>query len=510
MLLLGFCATLVSVASLAWLGPQAQLRRRLGGVRAFALPSIEELTTSATAAPVPTIGDFDELGSDDFDHGPVGVLLLTKGAPETPDDVEQYLVNVFCDPEILTLPPSLSLFKRPLAAFIAKSKAEEARVAMEIAGGRSPQMTTIRAQADALQLQLAERGVDARLYIAARYWSPYADEVIEDMKREGIQKLVIIPIYPQFSISTSGSSLRVLEQLMYTDPGFPAKSSVVPAWYNRRGFLEATAEGIQQTLVSLPDPEKAHVLYTAQGLPRKYIDDLNDPYQGQVEHHVLLSGLHLLTHSPLWYAGGEDGRTSDQGAGGARRGQQPLAFVPGSARTVAAQLDWPFDFGRNRGPRKAREEGAGASAGHAPLSWLGEVAYAQTNRLAQTYAFSIGHLPGARANLFCVRAHGYTQRDRPRVCRARGIRGHHLVCAGAHPPAHTEPGMHFAHRRSEVWLLTSVNFQVPTLGVAPKFVDMLATVVMEALPDLSRASFSQECYSAAQPYTYLIQYQPVQ
>ena len=197
------------------------------------------VTTSPGSSTLKLASDvnFDTLGT--ADTSPVGVLLLSVGAPETADDVEEYLYNVFCDPEILTLPPALSwALKRPLAWFIAKTRTEEAKQAMQVAGGRSPQLQTIQEQAQAVADELAKRGVAEKLYAAMRYWHPFASEAVEAMKKDGISKLIIIPLYPQFSISTSGSSLRVLERMLYTDPGFPLKSSVVPAWYNRPGFLK--------------------------------------------------------------------------------------------------------------------------------------------------------------------------------------------------------------------------------------------------------------------------------
>ena len=149
--------------------------------------------------------DFATLGEEAADHGPIGVLLLSVGSPETPDDVEEFLYNVFCDPEIRTLPPAISwAFKRPLAWFIAKDRAVEARESMVLAGGRSPSLLTINAQAAALREELADRGVDARPFIAFRYWKPFAEDAVEAIKEAGIQKLVILPLYPQFSLSTSG------------------------------------------------------------------------------------------------------------------------------------------------------------------------------------------------------------------------------------------------------------------------------------------------------------------
>ena len=82
------------------------------------------------------------------------------------------------------------------------------------AGGRSPQLSTIQAQASALQAELLDRGVDCRTFLAMRYWKPFAEDAVATMKEQGIGKLVILPLYPQFSLSTSGSALRVLERML--------------------------------------------------------------------------------------------------------------------------------------------------------------------------------------------------------------------------------------------------------------------------------------------------------
>ena len=265
------------------------LSRPLCSARRVCAPPVAKLLA-------PTI-EFDTLAQ--ADQSPVGVLLLSVGAPETPSDVEEYLYNVFTDPEIRTLPPFLSwAFKKPLAWAISRERAEAARESMMQAGGRSPQLSTVQAQAKALQLELAERGVDSRTFIAMRYWKcaplspsttarasrrrcgtligfdrcmfsarrPYAEDAVEAIKKEGIQKLVILPLYPQFSLSTSGSALRVLERMLYTDPGFPMKSSVVPAWYNRPGYLEAMAKNIHESLLTVDEEERAKAVCHPPGL----------------------------------------------------------------------------------------------------------------------------------------------------------------------------------------------------------------------------------------------------
>jgi ferrochelatase len=218
------------------------------------------------------------------DASPVGVLLLSVGAPASADDVEEYLYNVFCDPEILTLPPALMwALKRPVAWVIAKTRAPAARAAMLEASPNTTQV--IQAMANQLGSVLGEQDVKSKVYIAMRYWHPFAEEAVEQMKADGIDKLVIVPLYPQFSISTSGSALRVLESMLYSTPGFPLKSSVVPSWFNRPGYLRSTAQRIADAVASLPEAirEDAHILYSAQGLPRAYVENMGDPYEEQVE-----------------------------------------------------------------------------------------------------------------------------------------------------------------------------------------------------------------------------------
>ncbi len=168
----------------------------------------------AARAPIPTgqvvedVVDFDALGESSEFTAPVGVLLLSVGSPVNPEDVEEYLYNVFRDPEILTLPQPLSFLKKPLAWGISKARAGDARRQMIEAGGVSPTQLTIQEQADALEQALAERGCRAKLFLAMRYWYPFAGDAVQQMKAQNITKLVILPLYPQV-INTRGSGRGV-------------------------------------------------------------------------------------------------------------------------------------------------------------------------------------------------------------------------------------------------------------------------------------------------------------
>jgi len=152
--------------------------------------------------------------------------------------------------------------------------------------------------------------VHAKAYVAMRYWHPFTEDAVADMLAAGHRQLVILPLYPQFSVSTSGSSLRVLEEIFYTNPAFARiQSTVIPSWYNRPGYITALARLIEEELLSsvfiepqlseraLAGDEEAraqararasepHVFFSAHGLPAKYVDELGDPYQAHTEATV--------------------------------------------------------------------------------------------------------------------------------------------------------------------------------------------------------------------------------
>lgn len=214
----------------------------------------------------------------------LGVLLLNLGGPDTLDDVEPFLYNLFSDPEIVTLPSFLKWLNGPIARLISKTRASASMEGYASIGGGSPQLATTIKQGQALEQALADIGIEARSYIAMRYWSPYTSDALAAIKADGIQRLVVLPLYPQFSISTSGSSLRILESEFYADQELrQVKNIVIPAWYNRQGYVEAMARLVAEKIDSSKNPSKAHVFFSAHGLPVKYIEELGDPYKAQIE-----------------------------------------------------------------------------------------------------------------------------------------------------------------------------------------------------------------------------------
>lgn len=144
-------------------------------------------------------------------------------------------------------------------------------------------------QADALASALRQKGLPANVYVGMRYWHPYTEEALADIKRDGVGRLVILPLYPQFSISTSGSSLRLLESLFKEDNVLSSlKHTVIPSWYQRKGYVSAMADLIVQELDKFSEPQSVEVFFSAHGVPKSYVEEAGDPYKEEMEECVRL------------------------------------------------------------------------------------------------------------------------------------------------------------------------------------------------------------------------------
>src|SRR5437660_1550505 len=142
----------------------------------------------------------------------IGVLLFNLGGPETLADVRPFLFNLFADPDIIRLP--WRFLQKPLAWMISTGRHKKSRGYYEKIGGGSPLRRITDEQARALEAALARRHISARAYVAMRYWKPYTEEALAQIMGDEISHLVVLPLYPQFSISTTGSSLNRMNVLV--------------------------------------------------------------------------------------------------------------------------------------------------------------------------------------------------------------------------------------------------------------------------------------------------------
>ena len=212
----------------------------------------------------------------------VGILLLNLGGPERIQDVGPFLYNLFADPEIIRLPNPV--LQKPLAWLISTLRSNKSKEAYRSIGGGSPLRRITEQQARELQSLLRQRGIDATSYVAMRYWHPFTESAVADIKADGIDEVVVLPLYPHFSISTSGSSFRELQRLRQMDERFESLPlRCIRSWYDHPGYVRSMAELIAEQVRASDDVEQAHIFFSAHGVPKSYVEEAGDPYQQEIQ-----------------------------------------------------------------------------------------------------------------------------------------------------------------------------------------------------------------------------------
>jgi len=228
------------------------------------------------------------------------VVLLNLGGPDSLEAVEPFLFNLFSDPDIFKLPLGF-IFQKPFARLISRRRAPEAQEGYAAIGGRSPILKYTEAQARALQHALADTG-DYSVHICMRYWHPMADEVVARLKQQGIERILLLPLYPQYSHTTTGSSFNDFQRACDRS-GYRPEVLKIEEWYQQPGYHHAIADAIRKAGNNLPDPNPNNIelLFSAHGLPKKLVDK-GDPYQSHIEQtYGAVSRLLGWPHHQLCY-----------------------------------------------------------------------------------------------------------------------------------------------------------------------------------------------------------------
>ncbi len=212
---------------------------------------------------------------------PLGVVLLQLGGPDALDAVEPFLYNLFCDPDIIDLPLAF-LFRKPLARLISSRRAPRVQEYYRRIGGRSPILNLTRRQAAALERELRP-AVDARVFVAMRYWRPLTGDVLGDVARAGIRRVVLLPLYPQYSRTTTGSSVNEWNRLARRAAAKPPETRIVEEYCEHPLYIRALVRniGIALARVPLSDRSRVHLVFSAHGTPVSLVER-GDPYQQQV------------------------------------------------------------------------------------------------------------------------------------------------------------------------------------------------------------------------------------
>lgn len=217
----------------------------------------------------------------------IGILLFNLGGPETLADVKPFLYNLFSDPEIIRLP--IRAMQKPLAWLISTARYKKSSGYYEQIGGGSPLRKITGEQAGALDSKLAERGVEVKVYVGMRYWPPFIEDALEQVWEDRITELVVLPLYPQFSVSTTGSSLNRLSQLIQANGRSVPRIIEVNNWHDDLGYIDVLKQSVAEELVKFsdPTPQRTHIVFSAHSVPVRYIEE-GDPYLEQTRRTVEL------------------------------------------------------------------------------------------------------------------------------------------------------------------------------------------------------------------------------
>jgi protoporphyrin/coproporphyrin ferrochelatase len=208
----------------------------------------------------------------------LGVILFNLGGPDSPEAVEPFLRNLFSDPAIISLP---AIVRKPLARFIARRRAPFASAIYAHMGGRSPILEETQAQARALETALNGDALQAKVVVAMRCWHPFSDGAAEAMRRFGPDRIVLLPLYPQFSTTTTASSFQDWERAA-RKAGLTAPATRICCYPSNAGFMAAAAAKIRAAMENPLAGLSYRLLLSAHGLPKRTIEK-GDPYQWQVE-----------------------------------------------------------------------------------------------------------------------------------------------------------------------------------------------------------------------------------
>lgn len=217
----------------------------------------------------------------------LAVVAFNLGGPDSPEAVRPFLKNLFMDPAILSMP----WFLRSLLAWrISSKRAPVTRAIYENIGGKSPLLELTLEQAAAIessfQSRVAATGAsgEVKVFVAMRYWHPRAKEVVAEVKAWAPDRVVLLPLYPQFSTTTSGSSLDEWKREARAQ-AFDVPTQSICCYPDQAGFVEAERALIEEALGSCPSNEPVRVLFSAHGLPQSVVDG-GDPYEFQVKRSV--------------------------------------------------------------------------------------------------------------------------------------------------------------------------------------------------------------------------------
>jgi ferrochelatase len=224
----------------------------------------------------------------------VGVVLFQLGGPDSPEAIEPFLYNLFCDPDIIDF-PFARIARQPLAKLISSRRAKHVEKHYAEIGGGSPLLEFTRRQAAALEAALSA-DLDARVAIAMRYWHPFTEEAIAELEPHAPGDVVLLPLYPQYSKTTTGSSVNEWKR-RFQPNGWNPRIHMVHEFHEDEAYVDSVVAAVNGTLAAFGDAADVDMVFSAHSVPVAVVE-AGDPYQRHIERTVEL----------VWQRGGWPGR----------------------------------------------------------------------------------------------------------------------------------------------------------------------------------------------------------
>jgi len=273
----------------------------------------------------------------DASNGTTGVLLLQMGGPASQEAVRPFLRRMLSDPAILAMPAAVRV---PLATMISVFRAPRSRRQYAAIGGGSPIGAITDAQARALEAALERAGRPMPVRVGMRYTDPSIADGLAALADAGADRVVVLPLYPQWSETTTGSSFLEVRRVL-ARMAAPPLATFVDDWPDDPGYVAAVARTVREALAEVPGDlrPRTRILCSAHGLPVRYVE-AGDPYPERVARTVAALAAALGPHAPAI-------RTCFQSRLGPVRWLEPStaqAIAQAAADGVAALVVVPIAF----------------------------------------------------------------------------------------------------------------------------------------------------------------------
>ena len=214
----------------------------------------------------------------------LGVLVFNLGGPESLRDVKPFLYRLFSDPEIIRI--RWSPLRKVVAYAIATLRKNKSQGYYKLIGGGSPLRRLTEEQAAALESELRRRGLDAQSFVGMCTWKPLLSEAVERVEQSSVDRLVIMPLFPQYSFTTTRAGSEALRKLLTKSASLKALNTTwISTWAEHPTYIESFSSSIERELAKFSEPDKVQLLFSAHSIPESYVRE-GDPYLDQTKASV--------------------------------------------------------------------------------------------------------------------------------------------------------------------------------------------------------------------------------